>query len=239
MPSVFSSGPSASQVCLKLDRCAACSRGTIQSRHLTRKAKRSTPTPCTPRSPRRQQLRQGLRFRPLWQTLSCPETVAHRRQWSVDPGVRDVQELGALRMQCTHCTLTAGDDHRVQLVERRVEHAAAHHRTPGAISQVCPTDVLFGRLQWGLTWLALALPAFPSIRCLRVSTSPPHVVPSGSGKNEITLLPPTHRTARVLKYRGVEVREVLVFDRSERCRFVSPPPQPPPREVVAVACLMI
>ena len=117
-----------------------------------------------------------------------------------------------------------------------IERRAQFHRRVGA---VCPTDVLFGRLQWGLTWLALALPAFPSIRCLRVSTSPPHVVPSGSGKNEITLLPPTHRTARVLKYRGVEVREVLVFDRSERCRFVSPPPQPPPREVVAVACLMI
>ena len=57
------------------------------------------------------------------QKRPLPETVAHRRQWSVEPGVRDAQELGALR---THCTLTtAGDDHHVQLVERRVERGGA------------------------------------------------------------------------------------------------------------------
>ena len=57
------------------------------------------------------------------QKRPLPETVAHRRQWSVEPGVRDAQELGALR---THCTLTtAGDDHHVQLVERRVERVGA------------------------------------------------------------------------------------------------------------------
>ena len=56
------------------------------------------------------------------QKRPLPETVARRRQWSVDPGVRDVQELGALR---THCTLSAGDEQRVQLVERRVERVGA------------------------------------------------------------------------------------------------------------------
>ena len=61
--------------------------------------------------------------------LPLPETVARRRRWSVDPAVRDVQELGALR---THCTLsTAGDSRRLQLVERHIERVGAPSRARG------------------------------------------------------------------------------------------------------------